>query len=132
MFSKHAEVVVYRPLILSPKQGTFLGALWIAVMKQRDGGLGAGVERADFADLIFTAQNRGLLDPSIQFFSKEELWRTAAALAQLNFVYLPETGGTIGFLGSSLMELPTLVFRYIKFWKFAELCNEFTGGGDDR
>ncbi|OGC44968.1 hypothetical protein A2V54_02600 [candidate division WWE3 bacterium RBG_19FT_COMBO_53_11] len=131
---------MYRPTYLSPRQGTLLGLIWIAVQKNREREQGACVETGLLGDLIFTAQSRGLISPAAHFrfddaslpcLEAPNLRHALQALKEAGFLHVPETGGTIGFLGTTFFDLPTGVFRYLNVFGFADLVEEFTGGERD-
>lgn len=137
---RQGPTVMYRPLHLSPRQGTLLGLIWIAVQQSRGRGEAAIVESKLLRELIFIAQNRGLIRPAVHFpFDRSSLPELDSvglgyALEELQkqgFLHVPETGSTIGFLGTTFGDLPTGIFRHIDVFKFAELVDEFTGGRDD-
>lgn len=131
---------LYRPLVLPPRQATLLGMIWIAVRRNKEWGLGELVDSQLLGDLIFTAQNRGLIDPSAHFlFAHSSLPRlespsVRAALDSLRrdgFLHIPENGDTVGFLGTSYSDIPTGAFRHLNLFGFAKLVEEFAGGRDD-
>ena len=139
MLTGQGHAVMYRPLHLSPRQGALLGLVWIAVQKNREQREGASVEEQLLRDLVFTAQSRGLIDSAAHFRfdgpvlperAPADLRMTLEELQKQGLLYVPETGGMIGFLGTSFFDLPTGVFRYLNVFGVAELVEEFTTGGD--
>uniref|UniRef100_A0A832DUF1 Uncharacterized protein n=1 Tax=candidate division WWE3 bacterium TaxID=2053526 RepID=A0A832DUF1_UNCKA len=150
------HTVMHRPLHLSPRQGTLLGLIWIAVQKNRERGQGAFVEAGLLGDLIFAAQSRGLVSPlanflfdgtsSLPYLEAPSVRHALETLKDAGLLhisggksqpgrsegqYIPETGGTIGFLGTSFFDLPTGIFRHLNVFGFADLVEEFTEGRDD-
>jgi len=127
---EHGSVPLYRPLFLSPRQATLLGVLWIAVRWNQEKGEGAFVESGLLENLIFSAQSRGLIMFPSHFRFEASFPEPVSAglrvaleeLARQGFLHLPETGGTVGFLGTSYVDLPTGIFRQIDFFGFTELA----------
>lgn len=131
-------LLVYRPLVLTSRQATLLGMIWIAVQRIRGQGAGSGVEFQLLKDLVFAAQNRGLISPAVDFqFERADLpelksrWLDAALeeLKRQGFIYFSGSG-SVGFPGVTGADLPTGIFRWINFFAFADLVAEFTGGRD--
>lgn len=134
---EHDGLVLNRPLYLSPRQGALLGMVWIAIQKSREKDTGAVVETKVLGDLIFAAQDRGLIDRQVFFRPSDEylrgwevpeLHRTLETLKNADLLHVPETGDTVGFMGTTFYDLPTWIFRHINVFRFAELVEEFTGG----
>lgn len=141
MLPDPGRTVMNRLVYLTPRQGTLLGLIWIAVQKSREQGGEACIKDPLLRELIFTAQNRGLIGLNAQFqFYRSSLPELDSAgmrmilkeLKDQGFLHISETADTIGFMGTSFLELPTGIFRYINVFGFAELVEEFTGDGDDR
>jgi len=137
MLTGQGHAVMYRPLHLSPRQGTLLGLVWIAVQKNREQGEGASVEEQLLRDLVFTAQNRGMISRAIYFdfdngalpYVEAPALRLALeALQEAGLLHISRDGSKIGFLGMSMYALPTGIFRHFRVFGFAELVDEFTGG----
>ncbi len=133
-------VVIYRPFPISPQRATLLGMIWIAVRWNQERGDGAYVSPAVLGDLIFAAQSRELVERLVHFrFDSKTIPHAEAldlrsaleALKRDGFLHIPETGDTIGFLGSSYVDLPVGIFRHINFPGFTELVKEFLGGERD-
>lgn len=130
-------LVLHRTFTLSPRQGALLGMIWIAIQKSRGNELGAVVETKLLRDLVLTAQDRGLVDREVLFWPSETYQRGWGApdlqhalqfLKEADLLYIPEPGDTVSFLGKTLFDLPTGIFRHINVFGFAALVDEFTGG----
>ena len=143
MLSDRGNSVLYRPLVLTPRQGALLGMLWIAVEKSRERGEGPDVDSQLLGELVFTAQNRGMVSRAVYFdfdngvlpyFEAPVLRLALEALREAGLIHASEDGRTIGFptgfLGMSMYDLPTGIFRHFRVFGFAELVDEFTVGGD--
>ncbi|MDP2735644.1 MAG: hypothetical protein Q8P12_05560 [bacterium] len=139
MLPDQGQTALYRPLVLSPRQAVLLGMIWIAIRRNDESGRGMLVDSQLLGELIFTAQNRGLIDPRAHFqFNRSPLPQLDSSgvrfalgfLKKEGFLHIPETGETIGFLGTSYLDVPTGAFRHLNFFGFAELVEEFTTGGD--
>ena len=131
------QAVLYRPLPLTYRQGVLLGMIWIAAEKGLERGEGSDVDSQLLGELVFTAQNRGMIsraayfdfdNGALPYLEAPALRLALQALKEAGLLYLSRDGGTIGFLGMSMYDLPTGIFRHFRVFGFAELVEEFTGG----
>ena len=125
---------IYRTTHLSPRQGTLLGLIWIAVQRNRELGRGAFVGGGLLRDLITTAQARKLINPLVNFELPRftPLGAELKELARQGFLHLSENPERIGFLGTTIFDLPTAIFRHIRVSGFAELVKDLADPDEDR
>jgi len=137
MSPDQGPTTLHRSLVLSPRQAALLGMIWIAVRRNQESEREPFVDPQLLGDLIFTAQNRGLVDARAHFqFDSAFLPHLESPsvrfaldfLKREGFLQISDAGETIGFLGTSYSEVPAGVFRHLNLFGFAELVEEFAGG----